>query len=90
MACLQQSPCHRFTVTQDREYKDTDRPWSKGRALSERGKGEKQRDNALQYPPVHPDCCASDQFCRSMIAGTIVRADARRWIDSRKFGRMKM
>lgn len=62
MACLHELPCRRFAVAQKREHENTDRPWGMGRAIGELGEGEKQRDNALQYPPVHPDCRASVQF----------------------------
>jgi hypothetical protein len=75
-------PCGRFAMAQDREHENADGPWRMGRAISELGKGEKQRDNALQHPPVHPDCRASVQFRRSMTAEAIVRAEAARWISS--------
>ena len=72
----EKQPCHRFAVAQDREHNNTYGPGSMGRAISEPGKREQQRDDALQRPPVSPDCCASVQFHRSMTAGAIVRADA--------------
>jgi hypothetical protein len=76
----EKQPCRRLAVAQDREDKKPDRPRSMRRAVSEIREGEEQRDNALQHPPVHPDCRASVQFRRSMTAAAIMRAGATRGI----------
>ncbi len=90
----EKQPCRRLAVAQDREDKNPDRPRSMRRAVSEIREGEEQRDNALQHPPVHPDCRASVQFRRSMTAAAIMRARATRGIElrggeERKWGMVK-